>query len=56
MSSLNYCAEGNTRVPGEETIPKPTVDEVIVFEEFFVAGLWMPLQATLMEILLQFLV
>jgi hypothetical protein len=42
------------RVAGEETLPEPNEDEAIVFKDFFVAGLPMPLHSVLVEILLKF--
>jgi hypothetical protein len=54
VETLRYFAEGSTRVPGEETVPKPTDDEVVVFEEFFTAGLHMPPHPALTEILLKY--
>jgi hypothetical protein len=39
--------------PREETIPEPTDDEAIVFEEFFAAGLRMPPHPAFTEILLK---
>jgi hypothetical protein len=54
MSSLSYFAEGDACAPREETVPKPVDDEVIVFKEVFVVGLWLPPHSTLTEILLKF--
>jgi hypothetical protein len=42
MASLHYIAEGDVGAPGEENIPEPIDDRVVVFEEFFVVELWMP--------------
>jgi hypothetical protein len=39
LESLRYFAEGSARELGEETVPEPDTDEVVVFEEFFMAGL-----------------
>jgi hypothetical protein len=39
LESLGYFVEGSAREPGEETIPEPNDDEVVVFEEFFTVGL-----------------
>jgi hypothetical protein len=36
--------------PGQETILEPHLDEVVVFEEFFTAGLRMPPHPVLAEI------
>jgi hypothetical protein len=38
----------------EETVPEPNSDEVVVFEEFFTAGLRMPPHPLLAVILLKF--
>jgi hypothetical protein len=54
MATLKYFAEGDGRVPGEETIPKPRDDEVVVFENFFIAALRMPPHTTVAEMLLKF--
>jgi hypothetical protein len=43
MTTLWYFGEGDAQVPREETVPEPTDDEAVVFEEFFATGLWMPL-------------
>jgi hypothetical protein len=40
--------------PGQETIPEPHLDEVVIFEEFFTAGLRMPPHPVLADILLKF--
>jgi hypothetical protein len=42
MSSLHYFAEGDARAPGEEVVPEPADNKVVVFEEFFIAGLHTP--------------
>jgi hypothetical protein len=39
LESLGYFVEGSVCESGEETTPEPKTDEVVVFEEFFVAGL-----------------
>jgi hypothetical protein len=51
---VGYFAEGSAREPGEEVIPEPAVDEAVVFEEFFVVGLRMPLHPALTNILVKF--
>jgi hypothetical protein len=38
LEALRNFAEGSTREPREETVPEPTDDEVVMFEEFFTAG------------------
>jgi hypothetical protein len=42
------------REPGEETVPEPNTDEVVVFEEFFAMGLRMLPHPAFTEILLKF--
>jgi hypothetical protein len=54
MGDLRYFAEGDVHELREETVPEPADHEAIVFEEFFVAGLRMPLHSTIMKILLKF--
>jgi hypothetical protein len=54
LEALRYFAEGSVREPREETIPEPTDDKVVVFEEFFALGLQMPLHPALTEILLKY--
>jgi hypothetical protein len=51
---LGYFAKGSTCEPGEEVVLDPAHDEVIVFEEFFAAGLRMLPQAALTNILVKF--
>ena len=34
--------EGKGRRPHGKTVPRPEVDEVVVFKEFFACGLWIP--------------
>jgi hypothetical protein len=51
---LGYFVEGSTCELGEEVVPDPVDDEVIVFEEFFAAGLRMLPQLTLTDILVKF--
>jgi hypothetical protein len=46
--------DGEARAPGEETIPDSNKDEVVVFEDFFVAGLHMPPHTALVDIQLKF--
>jgi hypothetical protein len=54
LESMGYFAEGLAREPGEETVPEPNTDEVVVFEEFFATGLRMPPRPAFTEILLKF--
>jgi hypothetical protein len=51
---LGYFTEGAMRESGEEIVLEPAEDEVIVFEEFFVAGPQMPRQPILADILVKF--
>jgi hypothetical protein len=52
--ALGYFAEGSAWEPGEEVIPEPADDEAVVFEEFLAAGLRMPPQPILTDILVKF--
>jgi hypothetical protein len=54
LEALGYFVEGSTREPGEEVIPKPIVDEAIVFEEVFASGLRMSPYPALTDILVKF--
>jgi hypothetical protein len=54
LGALGYFAEGSAREPGEEVIPEPAADEVLMFVDFFAAGLWMPLHPVLTDILIKF--
>jgi hypothetical protein len=54
MVEKGYFLKGGVRAPGLKTVPEPDHNEVVVYEDFFVAGLCMPLHPTLTDILLQF--
>jgi hypothetical protein len=54
MAEKGYFAEGEARAVGEETTPEPQEDEAVVFEDFFIAGLQMPLHPVLPDVLLKF--
>jgi hypothetical protein len=54
MVEKGYFAEGKAREPGAEMVPEPDEDEVIVYEDFFVAGLCLPPHPALGDILLSF--
>jgi hypothetical protein len=54
MTEQGCFAKGGARAPGEENIPKLEDDEVVIFEEFFTAGLRMPPHPVLADILLKF--
>jgi hypothetical protein len=51
---LGSFANGAARESGEEIVPELTEDEDVVFEEFFIAGLRMPPQPMLADILVKF--
>jgi hypothetical protein len=53
MIDSGYFAKCMGRQPGEETVPEPHPDEVVVFEEFFSAGLRVPLHPILAVVLLK---
>jgi hypothetical protein len=57
MTKLGYFREtekGSVRFGGEETIPKPEDNEVVVFKSFFKAGLRFPLHGMIAEVLEKF--
>jgi hypothetical protein len=57
MTKLGYFREaekGLVRFGGEETIPKPEDDEVVVFESFFKEGLRFPLHRMIAKVLEKF--
>jgi hypothetical protein len=54
MVEKGYFLKGGVRAPGSKTVPEPDHNEVVVYEDFFVTGLRMPLHLTLTDILLQF--
>jgi hypothetical protein len=57
MTKLGYFREvekGLIRFGGEETIPKPENDEVVVFKSFFKAGLRFPLHRMIADVLENF--
>jgi hypothetical protein len=54
MTKLGYFREAEKGLGGEETIPKPEDDEVIVFKSFFKAGLRFPLHGMIAEVLEKF--
>jgi hypothetical protein len=54
MMKLGYFGETekkHLRFAGEETIPEPKYDEVVVFKSFFKAGLQFPLHEMIGEVL-----
>jgi hypothetical protein len=54
LDALGYFIEGSARELGEEVILDPGDDEAVMFEPFFAAGLRMPSQPALTNILLKF--
>ena len=57
MRKHGYFGEAESklvRFAGEEIIPEPKVDEVVVFKSFFGAGLWFPLHDMIGEVLKNF--
>jgi hypothetical protein len=54
MEEKCYFVEDAARAPGAETAPEPNVDEAMVYEDFFVAGLCMPPHLAVVDILLHF--
>jgi hypothetical protein len=54
MVEKGYFPKGGAHAPGAETVPEPDNDEVIVYEDFFIAGLRMPPHPAQADILLQF--
>jgi hypothetical protein len=54
MIESGYFSGGMGHELGEETVPEPNPDEVVVFEEFFTTGLRMPPHPVLADILFKF--
>jgi hypothetical protein len=57
MKKLGYFGEAESkliRFAGEEVIPEPKDDEVVIFKFFFRAGLWFPLYDIIGEVLKNF--
>ena len=57
MVKLGYFSEAKkelVRFGGEETIPKPEKNEVVVFKSFFKAGLRFPLNGMIADVLKKF--
>jgi hypothetical protein len=57
MKKLGYIGENDDeliRFAGEEIIPEPKEDEVVVFKSFFRAGLRFPLYEMIGEVLKKF--
>jgi hypothetical protein len=54
MEDLDYFPKGDERSPREEVVSEPQWDEVVIFEDSFVAWLRIPTHPSLAEILLKF--
>jgi hypothetical protein len=54
MEEKGYFQEDEARALGAETVLEPNGDEAMVYEDFFIAGLRMPLHPALANILLHF--
>jgi hypothetical protein len=54
MKGKYFCDTTIVRVGGENTVPLPEADEVVVFKGFMKAGLWFPLHKMLVEVLKRF--
>jgi hypothetical protein len=53
MVERGYFADGEARAPRAEAVSEPEDDEAIVYVDFFVAGLHIPLHPALVDILLK---
>jgi hypothetical protein len=53
-SSAHYFPKGYARPPSVESVQVPSEDEVVVFEDFFIAGLCMPPDPILLDICASF--
>jgi hypothetical protein len=51
MKGKYFCAISIVRVGGENTVPLPEANEVVVFRSFMKAGLRFPLHKMLVEVL-----
>jgi hypothetical protein len=57
MKKLGYFGEAESKLvcfAGEEVVPEPKEDKVVVFKSFFRAGLWFPLYDMIGEVLKNF--
>jgi hypothetical protein len=54
MIDNSYFAEGMGRELEEEIVPEPNPDEAVIFDEFFTAGMRIPLHPVLSGMLLKF--
>jgi hypothetical protein len=54
MVEKEYFIEGEAHAPRAKTVPEPDSNEAIVYEDFFIAGLRMPLLPALANMLLKF--
>jgi hypothetical protein len=55
-SFTHYFPKGYGRPSGAQFIPEPRANEVVIFDDIFIAGLRMPLHPVLVDILHKFLV
>jgi hypothetical protein len=53
-NNAHYFLKGYGHPPGVESIPNPRANEAMVFDDFFTAGLRMPLHPVLVNILCKF--
>jgi hypothetical protein len=49
-----YFPKGYDRAPGVKLVPEPRANDVVVFDDFFIAGLCMPPHPVLVDILRKF--
>jgi hypothetical protein len=54
MAEKGYFADGEARAPGAKTMSELEEDEAVVYEDFFIVGLRMPLHPALTDILFKF--
>jgi hypothetical protein len=54
MVEKGYFVNDEARAPLSEAVPEPEDDEAVVYEDFFAAGVRMPLHPALADILLKF--
>jgi hypothetical protein len=54
MEDLGYFTKGDVKTPKVMPVPEPNIDEVVVFKDFFSAGLHMPPHQALADIMLKF--
>jgi hypothetical protein len=54
MEGKGYFPEGEPHAPGAETMPEPNGHGAVVYKDFFITSLCMPLHPALADILLHF--